>query len=196
LSKIEENKARTIDLWQQIDQPIEKIEAFLRWLEKSDYFKAPCSTEYHLSVAGGLAQHSLNVFDALSELAVRYKADVTVSDLIICGLGHDLCKANFYIPGTRNVKNEMTGQWEKKFVYKVEDQAALGHGEKSLSILQDYFSLSLKVKMAVRWHMGGWCINGDYATQQAYNKASEVTELVALMHAADMIATHVTERGQ
>ena len=26
---------------------------------------------------------------------------------------HDLCKANFYKRGTRNVKNDETGQWEK-----------------------------------------------------------------------------------
>jgi hypothetical protein len=196
VSKIEENKARTIDLWQQIDQPIEKIEAFLKWLTESDYFRAPCSTEFHLCVSGGLAQHSLNVFDVLGGLAVQYKIDATVSDLIICALGHDICKADFYIPGSRNIKNEKTGQWEKKFVYKIEDQAPIGHGEKSLSILQDYFAVPFGPKLGVRWHMGGWSTNGDYATQQAFNKACELSPFPALMHSADMIATHVIERGQ
>lgn len=32
----------------------------------------------------------------------------------ICALLHDLCKANYYKLGTRNVKNETTGQWEKR----------------------------------------------------------------------------------
>jgi hypothetical protein len=195
LSKLEENKARTIDLWQQIDQPFEAIEKFTKWLEGSDYFRAPCSTEYHLCVPGGLAEHSLNVFDLLAEKAVRYKLDVNISTLIICGLGHDLNKVNFYVPGVRNVKNELSGQWVQKRIYKVEDQAPLGHGEKSVMILQDFFSLSLVEKMAIRFHMGGWSINGDYATQQAFNKACDITPLVALMHSADMIAAHVLERG-
>ncbi len=30
----------------------------------------------------------------------------------ICGLLHDLCKANFYKVSTRNVKNDVTGQGE------------------------------------------------------------------------------------
>ena len=34
---------------------------------------------------------------------------------------HDLCKAQFYKVSTRNVKNEETGQWEKKPFYSVED---------------------------------------------------------------------------
>ena len=34
---------------------------------------------------------------------------------------HDLCKANYYKKGTRNVKNDATGQWEKVPSYSVED---------------------------------------------------------------------------
>ncbi len=39
----------------------------------------------------------------------------------ICAMLHDLCKANYYKAGTRNVKNETTGQWEKVPCYSVED---------------------------------------------------------------------------
>ena len=40
---------------------------------------------------------------------------------IFCALLHDLCKANYYKKGTRNVKNDATGQWEKVPSYSVED---------------------------------------------------------------------------
>ena len=31
----------------------------------------------------------------------------------LVSLLHDLCKANYYKSGFRNVKNDATGQWEK-----------------------------------------------------------------------------------
>ena len=43
----------------------------------------------------------------------------------ICALLHDLCKANYYKRGTRNVKNDVTGQWEKVPSYSVEDSVPL-----------------------------------------------------------------------
>ena len=39
-----------------------KIQDFLAWLEKSDFFVAPASTKYHGNYAGGLCEHSLNVY--------------------------------------------------------------------------------------------------------------------------------------
>ena len=41
---------------------VDKLMAFIR---KSDMYAAPASTRFHLSVTGGLLQHSLNVLDAL-----------------------------------------------------------------------------------------------------------------------------------
>ena len=49
---------------------VDKLMAFIR---KSDMYAAPASTRFHLSVTGGLLQHSLNVLDAL-------KANLTKND--------------------------------------------------------------------------------------------------------------------
>ena len=40
----------------------------LEYIRKSDMYSAPGSTRFHLSVSGGLLQHSLNVLDALRAL--------------------------------------------------------------------------------------------------------------------------------
>ena len=34
----------------------------LKWLEGTDFFKAPASTKYHSAHEGGLCEHSLNVY--------------------------------------------------------------------------------------------------------------------------------------
>ena len=40
----------------------------LKWIEETDFFRAPASRQYHLAVAGGLCKHSLNVYKRLKKL--------------------------------------------------------------------------------------------------------------------------------
>ncbi len=95
-------------------------DALLSWLDKTDFFDAPASTRFHGACAHGLVMHSLNVYKAL----VNRYADENDNpeSLAICALLHDLCKANYYKLGTRNVKNEVTGQWVKVPSFNLEDQ--------------------------------------------------------------------------
>lgn len=39
------------------------LEDLLDWLMKADFFTAPASTIYHGAYAGGLCQHSLDVYE-------------------------------------------------------------------------------------------------------------------------------------
>ena len=48
------------------------LEKLLSWLEQTDFYSAPASTKYHLSVEGGLCQHSLNVFHSMVELCNKH----------------------------------------------------------------------------------------------------------------------------
>ena len=72
--------------------------------------------------------HSINVYNAMMQHF--YTEGENAESYAICGLLHDLCKANFYKVSTRNVKNDATGQWEKVPFYQVADQLPYGHGEK------------------------------------------------------------------
>ena len=180
----------------------------LDWLKKSDFFTAPASTRYHLSEPGGLVKHSVHVYERLKEL---YKAeqlidmkkngdaatsavnaglaDAEEETLAICGLLHDLCKVNFYVPGTRNVKNEKTGQWEKVPCYTIDDQLPYGHGEKSVYIISGFMRLSREEAMAIRWHMGAFQDGEKQNAGAAFGKY----KLAVLTHLADMQATYLDE---
>ena len=95
-------------------------EKLLDWLDhKTDFFSAPASTRFHGACTGGLCMHSLNVYHALHD--TFFTEGESEESFAICALLHDLCKANYYKAGTRNVKNETTGQWEKVPSYSVED---------------------------------------------------------------------------
>ena len=74
----------------------------LNWLETTDFFTAPASTRFHGACEGGLVMHSLNVYHAMMQHF--FTEGENSESYAICGLLHDLCKANFYKVSTRNVK--------------------------------------------------------------------------------------------
>lgn len=116
------------------------IDKLLDWLEnKSDFFTSPASTKYHGNYEGGLCEHSRNVFRELRRFNDIYDLHYPIETLAIVGLLHDVCKANFYKRGTRNVKDE-NGTWVTVDVWEIDDRLPLGHGEKSCIILQKYHS--------------------------------------------------------
>ena len=156
-------KDRFIGLYQQlITRP--GADKLLAWLETTDFFEAPASTRFHLSHPGGLVEHSIHVYHRLHDLFVSERQNrendpfIELSDneeetIAICGLLHDICKANFYAVEMRNRKNEQ-GQWEKYPFYVVNDQLPYGHGEKSVYIISGFMKLTREEAMAIRWHMG------------------------------------------
>jgi hypothetical protein len=135
--------------------------ALLDYLQnKSDFFTAPASARYHGAYAGGLCEHSVNVYRCLRDYLDRprvrelYGLEYEPESVAVVALLHDLCKVGCYRAGTRNVKNETTGQWEKVATFFFEDPLPYGHGEKSVYIISGFMRLSREEAMAIRWHMG------------------------------------------
>ena len=176
----------------------EGIDTLLSWLEKSDFFIAPSSTRFHGNYAGGLCEHSINVYNCLKMLVENYKSqfpefEISEETMAIISLFHDLCKTNFYKKTFRNVKNEETGQWEKKEVYQIEDRLGMGHGEGSLYIIQSFMKLNRDEALAIRWHMGEFdnaVKGGDYSI----NTAKEQSPIVTLLHLADIWASSFLDK--
>ena len=161
------------------------------WLDnKTDFFSAPASTRFHGACEGGLCMHSLNVYHALHD--TFFTEGDSEESFAICALLHDLCKANYYKRGTRNVKNDVTGQWEKVPSYSVEDLFPYGHGEKSVFLIERFMKLKVEEAVAIRWHMGGFddaARGGCFAISEAYDKYP----LAVKLHIADLEATYLME---
>lgn len=194
-------KDRFIELYQHfITRP--GADKLLSWLETTDFFEAPASTRFHLARPGGLVEHSIHVYHRLRDLYVseRQRAeDQAFIELLngeeetiaICGLLHDICKANFYAVEMRNRKNEQ-GQWEKYPFYVVNDQLPYGHGEKSVYIISGFMKLTREEAMAIRWHMG-FSDNDFKAGGFSVGNAFEKFPLALLTHMADLQATYLDE---
>ena len=191
-------------------------DALLDYLEnKSDFFTAPASARYHGAYAGGLCDHSLNVYHCLVDYLARervqelYGLEYSEESVAVVALLHDLCKTNFYEEGTRNqktydktkvanaqrwqIKEDSNGKfiWETVPTYAVNDKNPYGHGEKSVMMIEEFMKLSMEERYAIRWHMGmGDC---TYNQIQAFNASCEKFPLVLLLHNADQEASHFLE---
>lgn len=160
------------------------IEDLIRFIEKTDFFKAPASTRFHGAFEGGLLEHSMKVYEILDYKVKNNFIDMNVKEdtIKIITLLHDICKANFYKVDYRNAKNSL-GEWEKVPYYTVDDQIPYGHGEKSVMMISEYIKLTPEEKYCIRWHMGFTEPKELYTTiGNAYKKYP----LALLLHEADL----------
>ena len=163
------------------------------WIKTTDFFTTPASTKFHCACPGGLVQHSVMVYNVMMNKHFDEENDSRES-FAICALLHDLCKAQFYKVSTRNVKNEVTGAWEKQPFYCVEDQFPYGHGEKSVFLIERFMRLKTAEAVAIRWHMGGFddaAKGGNFTISNAFDKYP----LAVKLHVSDLESTFLNEHG-
>lgn len=149
------------------------------FLKDNGFYTAPASAKYHLNHAGGLMQHSYLVYKLFSEKLERYKYDMDEESVLISALLHDICKINMY-------------ELDKEsgvYVYK-DNQLPIGHGEKSVIMIQKHIFLTDEEICCIRWHMGAYKVS-DW---RDFNKAVEMFQSVTLLHTADLEATKILER--
>ena len=137
-------------------------DALLDYLEhKSDFFTAPASARFHGAYAGGLCEHSVNVYHCLTAYLERervkelYGLEYSDETIALVALLHDACKIGCYKKGFRNVKNDATGQWERVPTYTFDDPLPYGHGEKSVYILSGFLRLTREEAAAMIEDRGG-----------------------------------------
>lgn len=108
--------------------------------------------------------------------------------IALCALFHDLCKVDIYKTEMRNKKNAQ-GQWEQVPFYTIEDAFPVGHGSKSVYIMNRYLKLTDIETAAIAYHMG--FSYGDDA-RTVGNVFGRFPEAFALS-IADMEATYFVE---
>ena len=178
------------------------MENVIKHLERLGFFTAPASTKFHLSVKGGLMEHSWNVCNTalmLREQMIQMKPELAdklpEESVVIASLLHDVCKSNIYKDAILNRKNDQ-GYWEKIPGYEVDySSLPLGHGEKSVIML---LTLGLKLTkdemLAIRWHMTAWELAFQSPEQKSnLQKAREIAPLCAIIQAADGLSSALLE---
>lgn len=166
----------------------EGMDKLLEHMEENGFYSAPCSGNHHLSVEGGLAQHSLNVWEVSKAIVSDICTDLNADSLIIVTLLHDLGKMGDY--GKPNyVENILkTGKRSESKPYETNKELLyIPHEVRSIEIAERFITLTEEEAHAIYYH------NGKY-THIGYDLKE--TPLQMILHFSDMWASRVVEGGE
>ncbi len=178
-----ETKERIIELLKSTNR--ECIQSLIDYLLDEGFFESPASSRFHGSYVGGLADHSLRVYELLSGWIASLKLDTKASygqmaikikpgNIIIAALLHDVCKIGAYVrtkadDGWTNNRNK-----EK------------GHAKLSLSRIKKFIALDKLEEMMICYHMGLYGLhefqdkegdlNGEYPLRGDHSKDDGMTK--------------------
>jgi 23S rRNA maturation-related 3'-5' exoribonuclease YhaM len=181
-------KHQIIELLRSTERP--GIENLIQHMEEIGFFTAPCSTQYHLCKEGGLAEHSLNVFNFLWEAYSTNSMignEASLSEIKIAALLHDIGKATYrgkpnYIPNILK-----SGEVSKAKPYESNsDRLYIPHEIVSLQIISKYIELTEEEEFAILYH------NGMYVSSGRDINGKE-RPLQLLLHFADMWCSRFVE---
>jgi len=161
----------------------------IEYLMAYGFFTAPASTKYHGNYEGGLLEHSYMVTKFLLTLTqdnhlIWHKS----RSPYIVGMFHDLCKIDQYRhPASDLVVDGMLLPDPSKWEYNP-DTLLKGHGDKSVMLLSQFYTLTEEEIMCIRYHMGAFT---DKSEWNDYTRAVHQYPNVLWTHQADMLASHV-----
>jgi len=181
-----DTKERIIELLMSTERP--GIGNLILSMDEIQFFDAPCSTQYHLACFGGLARHSLNVY----EFGVNHTGGLmnnSISHWIIVSLLHDIGKAKYrgkenYIPNMLKGNVQST---VKPFETNT-DRLYIPHEIVSLQIVAKHIELTEEEEFAILYH------NGLYVPSGRDVQGKE-RPLQLLLHFADMWCSRFIEKG-
>lgn len=194
------------ELLRSVDR--EGTEELIAFIRKSDFYTAPASTRFHSCHAGGLLEHTLNVYQCLinkkdNPTWKKILEEVGDESLIIATLLHDLCKSYFYKPEFKNKKvysdkgrrSDPAGRfdWEVVQGYTIEDQFPYGHGEKSVMMAEQFIKLKPIERYMIRWHMGFSEAKENWNT---LGQAIKKYPAILAIYSADMESTYLLEEEE
>lgn len=166
------------------------VDELISHLENVGYFLAPASTQHHLCYEGGLAEHSLNVYNSLLSIALSLdyeKFGITHDNLVITALLHDLGKSSFngkaeYIDNIlKSGKRSESKPYEKN-----KERQPIAHEIISLLSLGKVFELEEEEITAILYH------NGSY-TNLWRDIQNKERPLQLILHYADLWVSRFVE---
>ncbi len=160
------------------------MDKLIGYLVSRGFFEAPASSRFHCCYEGGLAKHSLDVYERLVIFVQGYKPQIKSgfgqmqckfdsNTLIIAGLLHDVCKIGAYVRTKKDDGWTMNRNRDK------------GHASLSVSRISCYIELTKIERMMIAFHMGVYGTfefnkegdpNGEYPIRGDHSKDDTMTK--------------------
>lgn len=169
----------------------EGVDELLNYMDEIGFFKAPCSTRYHLAEEGGLAEHSVNVLNVAEKLSVALYGAKSITDeirssIIIVSLLHDLGKCGDYGKPMYVDKILKSGKKGVQPYDTNKELTSVPHAIRSVKLATLFIDLTEDEEWAILTHDGLY----DF---MKYQIPGHETQLSLILHWADMWASHVLE---
>lgn len=152
-----ETKERIIELLTSTQR--KGIETMIMYMSAEGFFESPASTKFRGCYAGGLAEHSLRVYELLDANVMdlllsdvtapgQKPLKITPDALIIPPLLHDVCKIGAYLGGEKPYK------WNKS--------QPKGHALLSIERIKKHIELTEIEELMITYHMGVYGLKEFY----------------------------------
>lgn len=167
------------------------IQDLIDYMDHNGFYKAPCSTQYHLCQPGGLLTHSLNVYTVMNKIYQTLEPEgIGYDSIIIAALLHDLGKMGQYGKTYYEPNYLKSGELSsaKPFISS-KSLLNVAHELRSVQIAEKFIELTEEEAFAIYYH------NGLYTPLGNAVKGHE-TPLYMLLHSSDMWASRVIENEQ
>lgn len=125
----------------------EGIGVLVTYLVNTDFFTLPASARYHGCYEGGLAAHSLKVYELLFIWAARLGLEVEHESIAIAALLHDVCKIGAY------VRTKADDGWTRN------RDKEKGHVLLSIKRIKQFIELTDLEELMIKYHMGVYGLN-------------------------------------
>lgn len=192
-------KESYLNILNTIDRPGK--DKLIEYLEKSTFFTDPASCNEHNSYEGGLAEHSLNVYNILERNCTLIpEMDKFKESIKIVGLLHDICHTGTFQKVSKNVtvrgkdgKNKLKEDGRLLFIEKEsydpmpEAQLPYPRGTLSTMLIKQYMKLNKLEDLAIQWHAGVY--DQPEHLWHILKRAQKTHKLVFLLFAAKREAT-------
>lgn len=198
--QIDSNRERFISILK--DKVHEDCEPLIEYLDSTDFFFAPASTQYNCSYDGGLCEHCLNVYNILCTLSSLYK-QYDEETLAKVGLLFGLSKIDYYekfyankkVYSDYGAKSDAMGRfdWQSEEAYKVK-QDRISYGSKgfnSYMIASRYIPLTDEEITAIVNQSAGM---DKFENIEDMGIILDNNNLTVLLHSAILIATYIEDK--
>lgn len=164
-------------------------DGMMKYLMAYGFFTAPASTKYHGNYEGGLFEHSYVVTKFLLTLTQdNHLTWKNPRSPYVVGMFHDLCKIDQYRHPVIGENTDGTIFYAESVWEYNPDTLLKGHGDKSIMLLSQFYTLTDEEIMCIRYHMGAFT---DKSEWNDYTRAVSQYPNVLWTHQADMLASHV-----